>query len=473
ALQRVRGVPRALQAERDARGCLLLPSAPDPLQGNGRGLILTLDETIQNVVEEELGRAVEQSQARGGIAVALDPSTGEILALAQVPLFNPNAVQESRPEDRKVKAVVDVYEPGSTLKAAFLGLLFDQGLARPTDVVFCENGSWTVHGRTIHDTHPHRWLSVADVLKVSSNIGVAKLSEKISPQAFYEGLERFGLGAPTQVELGGESGGILPAPRTWSKITAKTVSYGQGISATAIQVASALAAVANGGVRMRPRLVRAVLDEGGQETDRIEPEVAGRALSAEAAAALVRLMERVVSAEDGTGTRAAVPGYRVAGKTGTSWKPDPSGGGYLRDKIVASFAGFVPSRAPRLALLVAVDEPSMGSRYGGMIAAPAFREMARRILGYLQVPPEEGPGEEPATVAEVHRAPRGEGETPGGAMPDVQGLTMREALRRIEASGVGIRLSLLGSGVAASQDPAPGTVLDGGQACRIVFRPLL
>jgi len=469
----LRGVPRTVQAERDARGCLLLPSAPDPVQGNGRSLVLTLDETIQHMVEEELTKAVEQSKARGGIAVAVDPATGEVLALAQVPLFNPNAVQDSRPEDRKVKAVVDVYEPGSTLKAPFLGLLFDQGLARPSDVVFCENGSWTVHGRTIHDTHPHGWLSVADVLAVSSNIGVAKLSEKLSPQAFYEGLGRFGIGTPTGVELGGESGGILPTPRTWSKMTAKTVSYGQGVSATAVQVVSALAAVANGGVRMRPRLVRAVLDESGREVDRLEPEVAGRALSADAAATLVRLMERVVSEKEGTGARAAVPGYTVAGKTGTSWKPDPAGGGYLRDKIVASFAGFVPSRAPRVALLVAVDEPSQGSRYGGMVAAPAFREMAGRILGYLQVPPDAGAGEAPSVAAQEPRPRRGEGGTPGGSMPDVQGLTMREALRRLEASGMDIRLSLLGSGVAASQDPAPGTVLAGGQACSIVFRPLL
>lgn len=484
----LRGKPRTVQAERDARGCLLLPTAPDPTEGGGRSLVLTLDETVQHIVEEELARAVEQSRARGGVAVALDPSTGEILALAQVPLFNPNAVAESRPEDRKVSAVVDVYEPGSTLKAPFLGILFDQGLVRPSDTVFCENGRWSVHGRTIGDTKPHGWLTVADVLKVSSNIGVAKLSERLTPQALHEALGKFGLGTPTGVELGGESGGILPPPGSWSKISPKTISYGQGISATAVQVASAFGAVANGGVRMRPRLVRAVLDETGREVERLEPETAGRALGPGAASTLVGLLERAVEGEDGTGARAAVPGYTVAGKTGTSWKPDLVKGGYLRDKVVASFAGFVPSRAPRIVLLVAVDEPSQGSRYGGMVAAPAFSEMARRILGYLQVPPEVGPGPVAAGVTRTGNpgqpgprpreaaavAPRaGAAAAPEGLMPDVQGLTMREVLRRLEAAGVGLRLSLMGSGVAATQEPAPGTPLEGGQACRVVFRPIL
>ncbi|MDW7709741.1 MAG: penicillin-binding protein [Deferrisomatales bacterium] len=467
----LRGKPRTVQAERDARGWLLLTSAPDTAEGSGRSLVLTLDETIQHVVEEELARAVDRSKARGGIAVAMDPVTGEILALAQVPLFNPNAVADSRSEDRKVRAVVEVYEPGSTFKAPFLGILFDQRLARPSDIVYCENGRWPVHRRAIHDTKPHGWLSVADVLKVSSNIGVAKLSEKLSPQALYDGLGRFGLGTPTGVELGGESGGILPPPARWSKLTPKTVSYGQGVSATALQVVTAIAALGNGGVRMKPHLLRAVLDEGGREVDQVQPEVAGRAIGADAAASLVRIMEQVVSGQDGTGAQAAVPGYRVAGKTGTSWKPDLVKGGYQRDKVVVSFAGFVPSRAPRLALLVAVDEPTQGSRYGSTVAAPAFREMARRILGYLKVPPE--PGGETSGPAVARRPQRGDAETPMGTMPDVQGLTMREVLRRLEAAGVSLRVSLMGSGVAATQDPAPGTPLDGGQACRIVFRPLL
>ncbi|GAB4262033.1 MAG: penicillin-binding protein [Deferrisomatales bacterium] len=466
------GTPRRVRAERDARGCLMLPDAPDPSHVRGRSLVLTLDETIQHIVEEELARAVEGSAARGGVAVAVDPGTGEILALAQVPAFNPNALSGSRPEDRKVRAVVDVYEPGSTFKALFLGILLDRGIVRGDDLVFCENGQWSVHGRTIHDHVPHGWLSVADVLKVSSNIGVAKLSEKIAPKALYRGLRGFGVGAATGVELAGESGGILPPPGTWSKITPKTVAYGQGVSATALQVAAAVAAVANGGVRMKPHLVRAVLDEQGREVEQFAPEPAGRALSKRAAATLTRWMERVVHEEGGTGTLAAVPGYRVAGKTGTSWKPDPRGRGYLRHKVVASFAGFVPSRAPRLAMLVAVDEPTRGSRYGGTVAAPAFREMARRILAHLRVPPE-GDAQGRADPVASRRPKRSREPARAGRMPDLKGLTMREALRKLEKAGAEVDLSLLGSGVAASQDPAPGAPLGDGTTCRVVFRPLL
>lgn len=472
----LRGEPVVVEAERDARGCLMLPRAPDVAKGRGSSLHLTLDEAVQHIAEEELGRAVEASGARGGIAVVLDPVTGELLALAQVPAFNPNAVEASRAEDRKIKAVVDVYEPGSTLKAPFVGLLLDRRLTRPGDIVFCENGEWRVHGHTIHDHHPHGWLSVADVVKVSSNIGVAKLSERLDPTAFYEGLARFGLGKPTGIELPGESGGILPPVRSWSKMSAKTISYGQGVSATALQLAYAVSAVGNGGTRMKPRLVRAVVDEAGREVKRFEPEPAEAALTPESAAAVVQMLERVVGEEDGTATKAAVPGYSVAGKTGTAWKPDPDGPGYRRDKIVASFVGFVPSRAPRISILVALDEPSRGSRYGGMIAAPAFREMAARTLAYLQVAPEieEAPDEaEGETPVAQGRPQRPQEEVEAGGMPDLQGLTMREVLRKFEAMGVGVRLTLAGSGLAAGQDPAPGTVVTAGQSCRVEFQPLL
>ncbi|HSH68958.1 MAG TPA: penicillin-binding protein 2, partial [Deferrisomatales bacterium] len=374
----LKGAARTVWAERDARGRLMLSQAPDRSAGQGRGLVLTLDEMVQHIAEEELAAAVRLSEARGGMAVVMEPASGEILALAQVPLFNPNSLGDSRPDDRKVVAAVDVYEPGSTVKALFLGLLLDRGAATARELVFCENGEWRIHGHTIHDHHPHGWLSVADVLKVSSNIGVSKLSDKISPQALYDGLRGFGLGEATAVELPGESRGILPPVAEWSKMTPRTAVYGQGISATGIQMVAAFAAVANGGVRMQPRLVRAVVDETGRPVQRFAAQAAGRALSAETAAALTRLLERVVSAEEGTGAEAAVPGYRVAGKTGTSWKPDPVRGGYQRQKVVASFAGFVPSRRPDLAILVAVDEPTKGLRYGGSVAAPAFREIARR-----------------------------------------------------------------------------------------------
>jgi cell division protein FtsI (penicillin-binding protein 3) len=307
------------------------------------------------------------------------------------------------------------------------------------------------------------------------------LSERISAEAFHEALRRFGIGGLSGVDLPGESRGILPPLHSWAKITSKTVAFGQGVSATYVQVASALAAIANGGLRMKPHVVSAVLDETRSVTERFAPVPSGRALSPEAAEALTKMMEVVVQGEGGTAPMAAIPGYTVAGKTGTAWKPDPLGHGYSRGALICSFMGFVPSRSPRIALLVAVDEPSKGSLYGGTIAAPAFREMARQILAYLQVPPEPGAAVAKAPVGKVPPVPDLEGlnlpppsvETAEGEMPDVRGLTMREALRRVQTTGVGVRLTLLGSGVAMKQDPGPGAPLAEGKPCRIEFKPLL
>ncbi len=478
----LKGVTRRVPAERDARGRLLLADAPNLTGGRGKSLVLTLDETIQHVAEEELQGAVERSRAKGGVVVVLDPATGEILALAQAPGFNPNAAAAAPAEHRKAKGAVDVYEPGSVLKALFLGLVLDRGLTRPAERIFCENGKWPVHGRTIGDHVPHGWLTVAEILKVSSNIGVAKLSERLSRQDFYDGLVAFGFGVATGAEIPGESRGLLAPPGTWSKISAKTISYGHGISATGLQVASAIAAVANGGVRMKPHLVRAILDEEGRVAQTFAPEVAGRPLTAPTAATLGRLMEDVVHAEGGTAGKAAVPGYRAAGKTGTSWKPNLEAGGYHRNRVVASFAGFIPAGAPRLAIVVAIDEPAFATRYGGQAAAPAFREIAGRVLAYLQVPAEapveatvaRAPVAAPAPPEEAPVRPaRAEGLPVEGVAPDLTGLTMREALRRLDATGADGPVSLLGSGVAVAQDPPPGAPLEPGQEFRVVFKPIL
>lgn len=480
----LRGRDVWVRADRDARGGLLLTDAPEPTEGMGQSLVLTIDETIQHIAEEELAKAVEKAAAKGGWVVALEPSTGEILALAQWPTFNPNAMKSAPAATRKLRATCDVYEPGSTFKSLFVGILLDRKIVRPTDTVFCENGLWVTGSQRIHDHHGQGLLTVSDVLKVSSNIGVAKLSERIAPQGFYDGLKLFGVGVPTEVDLPGESKGILLPTESWSKSTAKTMSFGQGVSATALQVTSALATIANGGVRMKPHIVRSVLDQKGAVVKRIAPQVAVRAISPEAARELARMMESVVHAEGGTGSLAAVPGFTTAGKTGTAWKPNPDGRGYARNAIVASFMGFVPSRAPRLALLVAIDEPTRGSRYGGTTAGPAFREIAQQALAYLQVPPEadapavaKAPGSgttktTPPPEEEVMPVAAAE-ETPRGTMPDLRGLTMREALRRIEGAGVAVNLTLVGSGIAAQQEPAPGLPLEEGSACRIVFNPLM
>jgi cell division protein FtsI (penicillin-binding protein 3) len=414
----------------------------------------------------------------------MDPSTGAVLALAQSPPFNPNDPATARPENRKNRNITDVYEPGSTFKALFLGLLLDLKKASPGETIYCEQGAWTVAGRTIHDHEREGTLTVPEILKVSSNIGVAKLSQRLGDAEFHEGLRRFGIGQMTGVDLPGESRGLLPAPERWSKVTPMTVSYGQGVSVTALQLTAAVAAIANGGVRMKPYVVEAVLDESGREIERIAPAEAGRAISAAAASTLREWMIGVVHDKKGTGAPAAACGYTVAGKTGTAWKANPITGGYDTHRIWASFVGFAPARAPRIVLLVAVDEPSKGSLYGGTIAGPAFAEICRRVLPYLGVAPDREPvaevEPEPARSRAAKRAPvkekpsKDDGapeEMQAGRMPDLLGVTMREALLRLERSGVGVTARLEGSGFAAEQQPPPGTPLVAGSVCRIFFSP--
>ncbi|GAB6063447.1 penicillin-binding protein [Deferrisoma palaeochoriense] len=464
----LRGREKRVVATRDARGRLLLRNAPDPLEASGGSLVLTIDETLQHIAEEELARAVEASRARGGVAVVVDPGSGEILALAQVPPFNPNDLAGSQAEDRKVRAAVDVFEPGSTMKPLFVGLLFDRGAARPGERIFCENGEWPVHGRVIHDHKPHGWLTVEEILRVSSNIGVAKLSERIAPEDLYAGYRRLGFGRPTGVELPGESRGILPEPGDWSLMTPKTLAYGQGIGATALQVAGAFAALANGGVGMRLRLVREVRGPGGETLERTEPEPRARAFSTATAARLTEILEGVAGPE-GTAPQAAVPGFRVAGKTGTAWKVE--GGRYNPRKVWASFVGYVPSRAPRLVILVAVDEPTKGPRYGGVVAGPAFREIARRSLAYLGVAPEQAVSQAPPPPRGEPAPADGPAEIRPGEMPDCRGLTLRDAVRVLGRAGLLEGARLLGTGWAAHQDPAPGTRVEPGTSCTVVFRP--
>lgn len=475
----LKGKPVWIYAERDARAAHLIAEAPDAAQARGKSLVLTLDQTIQHIVEDELERAVDKSQAKGGFAVFIDPATGEILAMAQVPRLNPNNFGASPVEQRKVTNITDVFEPGSTMKPIFMSVLLEEGGAKTNEKVFCENGEWKVHGRVIHDHVPHATLSLADIIKLSSNIGVAKLSQKLTKKALYEGYRRFGFGLVTGIEMGGESRGIMHEPSRWSLVTPMTIAYGQGISVTALQLTAAIGALANDGMLMRPYIVGAVLDENGNEIERTEPEELGRAIAPATANLMMDWMEQVVHGEGGTGASAGGAGYTVAGKTGTAWKVDQVNGGYDRRKVVASFAGAAPAKSPRIVGLVAIDEPTKGSRYGGVIAAPVFREIARRTLSHLNVPPDrpvevakKRPGKRKVKrTASVKATPLGRGEVTAGKMPDLRGLTMREALTRLERTGVSIRLDVRGSGFAATQRPRAGAALGEGALCTVEFQP--
>jgi cell division protein FtsI (penicillin-binding protein 3) len=259
------------------------------------------------------------------------------------------------------------------------------GIIGPSTIFYCENGSYKVGSNTIHDTHPRGWLSLQQIVKYSSNIGIAKVIEMVGPETLYTTLKKFGFGNKTGLDCPGETTGTLSPSNRWSKIDSSAISFGQGVSTSAIQLVSAAAAIANGGLLMKPFIVQSVTNENGRILQRTTPEIIGRATSPEVASIVKRIMQTVVT-EGGTGTSAFLEGYTVCGKTGTAQKTDKSGK-YARGKYTSSFLGFAPADNPRLVILVVIDEPT-GVHYGGTVAAPAFQSIAHETLQHLNVPPE-------------------------------------------------------------------------------------
>ncbi len=356
---------------------------------SGNNLVLTLQRGVQFLAEDALAATVAEFTAESGIAVVLSAKTGAVLALAHYPFFNPNAFDEFDRAAWRNRSITDPYEPGSTLKIFTAAAALETGAMTPDSVVYCENGQYRVGGNVIHDIKPHEWLSLADVLRVSSNIGAAKIGDLVGAQELHRTLQRFGFGLRTGIDCPGESPGSLLPWQKWSKIDQYAVSFGQGVSVTALQLAAATAAIANGGILMRPHIVQAVTDKNGRLIHRTEPKPIGRAVSEHTAAQLRRMMSQVV-AEDGSGALAVMEGYSAGGKTGTAQKVD-SGGGYAKDRYVASFVGFAPLEDPEIVVLVTIDEPQK-SHYGGVVAAPAFKKIAEGTLHYLNIPPGGGKG---------------------------------------------------------------------------------
>lgn len=370
----------------------LAVSAAEP----GRDLHLTLDATIQHIVERELARAVEEHGAKQGTAVFLDPATGAVLAMATYPGFDPNEFGRVHPSRWRNRAITDVYEPGSTFKVITAAAALAAGLVAPEDPFECEMGGITLAGIRIRDHKPFGRLTFAEVLEKSSNVGMIKTALLLGDQRLHETVTAFGFGRPTGVDLPGESPGILHPLAQWRPLTKAYLSFGQGIAVTPLQLAAAVGAVANGGELLKPRLVAALGSGGDGELDHPQPPVAGQALDARSAATLRALLEGVVV--HGTGKGAAVPGYRVAGKTGTAQKA--VAGGYSRSGYVPSFVGFAPVERPVLVGVVAVDEPAGWEYHGGQVAAPLFGAIARQVLLYMGVrpdrePPALWPGEAP------------------------------------------------------------------------------
>lgn len=347
----------------------------------GRDLYLTLDAGIQHVVEQELAAAVEAHRAKGGWAVILDPADGAVLAMATYPPYDANRAL-AHPEGERIRPVSDVYEPGSTFKVITAAAALEANLVDPSDTFDCEMGAITVFGSRIRDHHPYGVLTFRDVLAKSSNVGAIKLGMRVGAGPLYETIRSFGFGERTGIDLPGESPGALRELASWSKVTPAYVSFGQGVAVTPIQLASAIAAVANQGRLFRPYLVRAVAGETIAETRPVERV---RPISESTALQLERMLESVFE-PGGTAQGAVIPGYRLAGKTGTAQKIVD--GRYSQTRFVPNFVGFAPARRPVLAGMVAIDEPRAGATAGGVVAAPVFSAIASRVLPYLGVAPD-------------------------------------------------------------------------------------
>ena len=351
----------------------------------GADVLLTLDEKIQYLAERELDQAIAQTHAIAGTAVVMNPNTGEILALANWPTFNPNRASDARAEARMDRAVSALYEPGSTFKLITLAAAFNEGITRPNEVFDCENGSVLVAGHRIHDHKRFGLLSVSQILAQSSDVGAIKIALRLQAPRFYDYIRAFGFGTPTGVDLPGESRGLLRPLENWGSFSIGSISMGQEIGVTPIQLVAAVSAIANGGFLYKPHVVQELQRAGRElpEDGVLAPVEPKRVIRPETAATLRRLMEGVVL--EGTGTKAHLDGWTSAGKTGSAQKIDPSTGRYSRTHFIASFTGFAPINNPAVAILVSLDSP-VGQHEGGEVAAPVFKRIAEEVLTYLDVP---------------------------------------------------------------------------------------
>ncbi len=431
----------------------------------GAHVELTLDSGLQQVAETELESAVLAQGAAGGVAIVMDPGSGEILAMANVPRFDPVRGHQCTKEQWANPAVELSYEPGSTFKGILAAAAIEAATVRPDERIFCGNGHYAVGKRTIHDHNPYGWLTFADVIKHSSNVGAAKVGETLGSERFYATIRSFGFGQRSGIELPGEGSGLVRPLNKWGRIHLVTTSFGQGISVSPLQLLRAYSAIANGGALMRPLIVRKIVAGDGTVLVENRPEVVARPISQRSAAIVTDMLRGVV--DEGTATKAKLPGISVAGKTGTAQKVDPKTGRYHPRDRISSFVGFFPAEAPRFAMLVLIDSPK-GTTYGGLIAAPVFQRIATYAVekAGLRIPEPIAPWQNEKQVGAqlVSWAPS---DVTRG-MPSFIGLSMREAL--VQAARAGWDVDVDGSGYVFAQEPPAGTDSIQGRKLRLRFR---
>lgn len=497
----LRGAQRRLPAERDGSGDLLVDRGGEDWGTSGGDVALSLDAAMQADAVLGLRSAIERTGALGGVVVTMDPRTGDVLALAEAPDFDPNRFRETPYFETRARSFLDAAEPGSTLKAFLMAAALENQTISPGDGIDCENGSFQIPGKVIRDHHPYGVLSPSDILRVSSNIGSVKLAYALGPDAHVQMLRRFGFGESTGSGFPEESTGLLREQRRARPVDQATLAFGQGVSVTPIQLAAATAALANGGTWVRPRLVTARRQaEGGWQPTR--PAGSRRVISPETARTVLAMLE-TVTGPDGTGRLAALSGVRVAGKTGTAQKFDTAAGSYSEDRFVAWFIGIAPADDPKLVVVAALDEPKRPTHTGGGAAAPLFAEVAAAQLARLGIVTEPQKAPRPAVrepaptprarppvqakpvpeVRTAESAPRPAAEPPAVSaapleitrladrvlLPDLTGLTVAEVQAVTARARVAVEIS--GAGRVVAQEPPPGSIVAANSAIHVRLEP--
>ncbi|HYG81965.1 MAG TPA: penicillin-binding protein, partial [Pyrinomonadaceae bacterium] len=496
----IRGEPGRVMVETDAHGRAY--GSFEAEARRGETVVLTIDRLVQYKTEQALLAAVERNRAKSGSAIVLDPRTGEILALANAPTFDPNNWRDATDQERVNEALQNIYEPGSTFKIVAFSAAIERGLIKPDDRIDCQMGSITVAGRVVRDHHAFGSLTTTEALAKSSNVAAIKLGLKVGDDSMYDYMTRFGFGTKTGVELSGETDGLLRKVSRWHPSSMGSLAIGQEIGVTPLQMAAAFATLANDGLRVSPHLVSEVRAADGSVVYSAAPEQR-RVVSARTAQTLRGMLEQVTLA--GTAKLAQLDGYTAAGKTGTAQKIDPKTRAYSKTKHIASFVGFAPAENPAVVIIVVIDEPA-GAYHGGDVAAPVFREIAEEILPALSVAPdtEMKPSPEPGllarlslsdeelaqlrerqererelrdrTLPRVEEEQRSVGTTRvvyaaatkrGALMPDLRGRSVRDAARICEQ--LGLQLEARGEGRAFSQSPAAGEEVEAGRTVQVDF----
>jgi cell division protein FtsI (penicillin-binding protein 3) len=471
----VRGREGKLLVQTDARQQRVFSHVERPAT-EGATLELTIDQILQFTAERELRIGVEENQAAGGSAVIMDPNTGEILAMANYPTFNPNTFARATAEARRNRAVQDLYEPGSTFKIVTASAALEEHVVQPDDPIDTSPGRITFGSRVIRDTHEYGSLAFTDVIVKSSNVGAIKIGMRLGPERLGRYISRFGFGQSIAPDFRGENAGIVWSPDKLNPSALASVSMGYQVGVTAVQMAAAVSSIANGGTLYEPRVVRAVIKDGKRVE--VAHKAIRRTVSEATAAELTTMMEQVV--ERGTAKAARMDGFTIAGKTGTAQKLID--GRYSRSEYNASFVGFIPSRKPALTIIVVIDSPHGNGYYGGTVAAPIFKRIAQESLRHLGIGPTINPlppvlvarndGDEmvpqPVSATRTIQSSAVEAAEPalaGDVMPDLRGLSAREAVRTLTKLGMVARLT--GDGFVIDQAPAAGTALGVVESCTL------